>query len=219
MAAAILTEEACTRYSRCSQLCKFDNYADLRRGAHQLAQLRHSDRRPSTYANKLGMYNTKMLARTTEMLHPILSRDIYLYSPFSKCRCFGMSHTLAYPAENIGKIMRTPVLTIQPDESLRRAAQLMEEKNVGSIVVVQDSRPTGILTERDFVRLMAKGERYDTIVQNAMTVPVISCESDKKVTEAFVMMVVNKIDHLPITEKGKLAGIVAARDLLTATLI
>ncbi len=52
-----------------------------------------------------------------------------------------------------------------------------------------------------------------------MTTSVIVCESDKKVAEAFVTMVLNKIDHFPITEKGKLTGIVAARDLLTATLV
>ncbi len=78
-------------------------------------------------------------------------------SPFSQCRCVKMSHALIYPTENVGKIMRSPVLTINPGVSLRCAAQLMEEKNVGSVVVVEDSRPTGILTERDFVRLMAKG--------------------------------------------------------------
>jgi CBS domain-containing protein len=130
-----------------------------------------------------------------------------------------MSHALIYPTESVGKIMRTPVMTIRPDDSLRRAAQLMEEKNIGSVVVVEDSRPKSILTERDFVRLMAKGENSNTEVRNAMTTPVISCESDKKVTEAFVMMVVNKIDHLPTTKEGKFAGIVVARDLLTATLV
>ncbi len=129
-----------------------------------------------------------------------------------------MSHALIYPTEKIGKIMRK-VLTIGPNESLRCAAQIMEEKNVGSVVVVEDRLPRGIITERDFVRLMASGERPDTRVQDAMTTPVIVCESDKQVTEGFVIMAVNKIDHHPITENGKLVGIVVTRDLLAATLV
>ena len=52
-----------------------------------------------------------------------------------------------------------------------------------------------------------------------MSAPPITCESDRKVTDAFVTMASKHIDHLLITEKGRLVGIVAARDFLTATLV
>jgi CBS domain-containing protein len=130
-----------------------------------------------------------------------------------------MSNALIYPTENVGKIMKKPVVTIRPDESARRAAQLMEEKRIGSVVVVEDNQPIGIITERDFVRIAADGHHWDARVGEVMTTPPITCESSKKVTDAFVIMAVNKIDHLPITENGKLVGVVASRDLLTATLV
>ncbi len=102
---------------------------------------------------------------------------------------------------------------------LRHAAQLMMELEIGSIVVVEDDRPVGIITERDGIRLLSTGQHSDERAGEVMTTPVLTCESSKKVTDAFVMMAVNKIDHLPIIENGKLVGIVASRDLPTATLV
>lgn len=130
-----------------------------------------------------------------------------------------MSHTLIYPTQNIEKVMRKPVVTIRPDQSLHNAAELMQKKGIGSVVVVEDGKPTGIITERDFVRLVAKKLPSNTSVREAMMTPVITCESERKVTEAFVMMAVNKIDHLPITKKKKLVGIVTTRDLMVTTFI
>jgi CBS domain-containing protein len=129
-----------------------------------------------------------------------------------------MSHTLKHPTENIGKIMRKKVVKIPPDDTLRHAAQLMKELKIGSVVVVEGDRPVGIITERDGIRLLSTGKHPDTRAGEVMKAPVITCESSKKVIDVFEMMAENKIDHLPITENGKLVGIVASRDLLTAPL-
>lgn len=130
-----------------------------------------------------------------------------------------MSHFLVHPTENIGKTMRRKVVKVTPDDTLRHAAELMVNLAIGSVVVVEEDRPVGIITERDFVRLVSKGEHSDAKIREVMTTPVITCESDRKTTDAFVVMAENKIDHLPITEKGKLVGIVASRDLMVATLV
>lgn len=129
-----------------------------------------------------------------------------------------MSHVLAHATDSIGTIMRKRVMKVRPDSTLRHAAELMMELQIGSIVVVEDDKAVGIITERDCVRLIAGGQHPETKVRDVMTTPVITCESDKKVTDAFVAMAVNKINHLPITENGKLVGIVAGRDLLAAAL-
>lgn len=115
--------------------------------------------------------------------------------------------------------MRKRVIKIRPEDTLRHAAELMVQLEIGSIVVVEEDRPVGIITERDCVRLIAAGQHSETRVRDAMTTPVITCESDKKVTDAFVLMAVNKVNHLPITENGKLVGIVAGRDLIMASLV
>ena len=130
-----------------------------------------------------------------------------------------MSHVLAYPTDSIGRIMRKRVMKVRPEDTLRHATELMMDLQIGSVVVVEDDRPVGIITERDCVRLMASGQVPEATARDVMTTPVITCESDKKVTDAFVAMAVNKINHLPITENGKLVGIVAGRDLLAAALV
>ncbi len=130
-----------------------------------------------------------------------------------------VSHVLAYPTEIVSKIMRKRVVKVSPEDTLRHAAELMVKLDIGSIVVAEQDVPVGIITERDCVRLIAGGHPSDARAGEVMTTPLITCESDKKVTDAFVKMAENKIDHLPITENGKLIGIVASRDLLIATLV
>ncbi len=130
-----------------------------------------------------------------------------------------MSHILVYPTETVAKIMRKRVVKTTPDDTLRHAAELMIKLDIGSIVVAEQDHPVGIITERDCVRLIAGGKPSDARVGEVMTTPLIVCESSKKVTDAFVLMAENKIDHLPIIDDGKLVGIVASRDLLMATLV
>jgi CBS domain-containing protein len=130
-----------------------------------------------------------------------------------------VSNVLAYPTDSVGKMMRKRVMKVPPDDTIRHAAELMVELQIGSVVVVEGDRPIGIITERDCVRLMASGQLPETNVRGVMTTPVVTCESDKKVIDAFVVMAVNKINHLPITENGKLVGIVAGRDLMAVALV
>ena len=130
-----------------------------------------------------------------------------------------MSHVLAHATDSVGAIMRKRVMKARPDDTLRHVAELMMDLQIGSIVVAEGDKAVGIITERDCVRLMASGQLPEAKVREVMTTPVITCESDKKVTDAFVAMAVNKINHLPITENGKLVGIVAGRDLLAAALV
>jgi CBS domain-containing protein len=129
-----------------------------------------------------------------------------------------LSYVLQQANESIGKIMKTRVIRAPPDDTLRHAAELMIQLRIGSIVVVEKDRPIGIVTERDCVRLMAEGRPADARIGDVMTRPVITCEVGKKVAEAFAMMSEKRINHLPITENGKLVGIVASRDLITASL-
>jgi len=118
-----------------------------------------------------------------------------------------------YPTEELEKIMKKPVVTVQPSDSVRRAAELMQQHDVGSAVVVEDSKPVGILTERDYIRIVAGGHTPDTKVKTVMSTPVVTCEANKKAADAFVLMALKRIDHLPVTENGLLVGIVAVRDL------
>ena len=58
-------------------------------------------------------------------------------------------------APTVAELMSTPVITATPQETLADAAARMRERHVGSVVVVQDEKPVGILTERDMIRIAA----------------------------------------------------------------
>jgi len=117
----------------------------------------------------------------------------------------------------VREIMVTDVVTITPDRNITEAAKLMEEKGIGSVVVVEYGKAVGIITERDFLRLAAAG--YDvrtTKIGDAMTKPPVVCEPSMKIADVYVLMRNRRVRHLPVVGKnGELVGIVGFRDLIT----
>ncbi len=119
---------------------------------------------------------------------------------------------------SVKDIMNKKVLTIEPDKTIREAAKIMNENDVGSLVVVKGEEVVGIITERDIVRAMAEGLNPDeTKVSDVMTSEVFTALPDTSVLKAIEMMRAHRIRHLPVVdEKGKLVGIVSLRDLAHA---
>jgi len=116
----------------------------------------------------------------------------------------------------VKEIMITNVVTTSPDSTLVEAAKIMEEKNIGSLVVIDRERVVGILTERDFLRMAAKGyDSRSSKVLDGMSKPAVTCEPTTTITEAFVLMRTHKVRHLPVIEKEQLVGIVSLRDLIS----
>ena len=115
-------------------------------------------------------------------------------------------------------IMNKKVLTIEPDKTLREAAKIMNENDVGSLVVVKGGEVVGIITERDVVRAVAEGLNPDeTKVSEVMSDEVYTALPETSVLKAMEMMRAHRIRHLPIVdESGKLVGIVSLRDLAHA---
>lgn len=112
--------------------------------------------------------------------------------------------------------MITNVAVISPENTLAEAAELMEEKNIGSLVVLEKDRIVGIITERDFLKLAAKG--YDSRVSKVaegMNRSVVKCDSNATITDAFVLMRKHRVRHLPIVDGEKLVGIVSLSDLVS----
>ena len=100
------------------------------------------------------------------------------------------------------------------------AIAMMAEKGVGALMVVDDSRPVGILSERDYARKVILRERSskDTPVSEIMTSPVIHTSSDRSVQECMKLMTGNKIRHLPVMDNDELTGMVSIGDLVKATI-
>ncbi|MCV6630543.1 MAG: DUF294 nucleotidyltransferase-like domain-containing protein, partial [Flavobacteriaceae bacterium] len=106
-----------------------------------------------------------------------------------------------------------------PDTSIQEAAQIMTNKRVGSIVVVENKMPIGIITDKDFRFKIATGKHpISEPVTKIMSSPVLTFASDLTLAEAQIAMLENRISHLCITENGKddtpLLGILSEHDII-----
>jgi CBS domain-containing protein len=115
--------------------------------------------------------------------------------------------------DTVASSMSRHLLTASAGDSLVDAAHRMAERRVGAILVMQDERLTGILTERDILRAVG-ANRIDGTVGDWMTRDPITVDSHATHGEAAMMMIHGGFRHVPIVDSGKLVGIVSIRDLL-----
>jgi len=107
------------------------------------------------------------------------------------------------------------VVTITVDKTVFEAAELMDSKGIGCLIIVQGETPVGIVTERDFVRrIIAKKLPYDVKVSEIMTKNLVAVDPDVSLKDAARLMSSNKIRRLPVVKQKKLVGIVVASDFI-----
>ena len=111
--------------------------------------------------------------------------------------------------------MSAPVVTALSSETLAVAAARMQNEGVGSVVVVDGDRATGILTERDVVRFGAAGaDASATKVSEWMTEDPDTVGPDVGVQEAYNTLAEHGYRHIPVVDGGRLVGVVSMRDLM-----
>ena len=119
---------------------------------------------------------------------------------------------------SLERFCRKTLATLRPDQSVQEAAQLMHQQHVGAVVVVDDEgRPTGLLTDRDIVcRVVTKGHTPgDTPVSRVLSAPVDLCKASQRLDEALFLMQQRCVRRLPLVdEAGKLCGLVSLDDLV-----
>lgn len=116
----------------------------------------------------------------------------------------------------IRDIMTTPVIRIHPEESVAVAARMLERGNIGALPVCgNDGRMCGLVTDRDIVvRCLAAGRSPSTTaVREIMTTGVVSARPDMDLSLAAGLMGRRQIRRLPVTENGKLCGMLSLGDL------
>lgn len=122
----------------------------------------------------------------------------------------------------VSEVMTRNVQVVSPHESLQRAAQMMDELNVGALPVCDGERLIGMVTDRDItVRGTAVGRAPgDTHVDEVMSTDVRWCFEDQPLDEVLRQMADTQIRRVPVVshdEQHKLVGIVALGDLVTKT--
>lgn len=108
------------------------------------------------------------------------------------------------------------IFTITPDTSVYHALELMVEKNVSALLVMENDKLAGIFTERDYARkVVLKGKKSkETQVGEIMTSNLITVSPDSTIDECMALMTCKYIRHLPVLAGGKLTGIISIGDVV-----
>jgi CBS domain-containing protein len=118
----------------------------------------------------------------------------------------------------IRDVMTDSVVTAAAASSVREVAELMRERNVGSVVLVQDGRPVAFVTDRDLtVSVLADGREPGDRAEDHASAPVVTGAPDMGVDEAAELMVSHGIRRLPVLDGTRLTGIVTLTDLAVRT--
>ncbi|MFP3913970.1 MAG: cyclic nucleotide-binding/CBS domain-containing protein [Actinomycetota bacterium] len=117
----------------------------------------------------------------------------------------------------VQELIAGDVATCSPDTPIDEAARQMMDADTGSLVVIDDREIAGIVTERDVLRAVADRITTKTVpVARIMTPRPDSLEPDVDVKEVAMWMVAAGYRHLPVTEGGRLVGMVSIKDLVWA---
>ena len=122
-------------------------------------------------------------------------------------------------AGSVGAILAhkgSAVWSIAPNAMVYDAIQLMADKNVGALPVVENGKLVGIISERDYTRkVILKGKSSkDTPVRDIMTEELMTAHSTESVSECMRVMTDKRVRHLPVMEGSKMIGIVSIGDLV-----
>lgn len=111
-------------------------------------------------------------------------------------------------------IMKNNVMSIDSSMTVKDAAEMMNDSEIGGIVVMENNIAIGMVTERDIVRrIVAKNKNHNTKLKDVMSSPLITIDHDETVWELAQLMKVKKIHRVPVTSGTRLVGIVTTTDL------
>lgn len=112
------------------------------------------------------------------------------------------------------------VWSIEPEEPVLEAIQLMADKHIGALPVVRGNEVVGIVSERDYARkvILLGRSSSDTPVWQIMSSPVTTVSPEEAVHACMQIMTEQRIRHLPVLERGKLIGIISIGDLVKAVI-
>lgn len=112
------------------------------------------------------------------------------------------------------------VHAISPDAAVIDAIQLMADKWIGAVLVMDGTRLAGILSERDYARkiVLAGKSSRDTPVRDIMTSELVTVAPGESVPRCMQLMTERRIRHLPVVEDGRVVGVVSIGDLVKAVI-
>ncbi len=117
--------------------------------------------------------------------------------------------------KKVEEFMTPSVVTVTPSSTVMDASKLMSEKSISCVVVEEDGKPVGMVTERDITNLYSKKECDDTTpVSKVMSSPVIFAGADSNIDYVVRNMIKNGIRRMPVVKDGKIVGIITESDIV-----
>lgn len=119
-------------------------------------------------------------------------------------------------AIEILRVKGDEVWSIRSDRTILDAIQFMADKEIGSLLVIDDEKLVGIVTERDYARKVALEDRSskDSLVRDIMSHKVLCARPEQTVQECMALMSDKRARHLPVVDHKKVIGIVSIGDLV-----
>ena len=112
------------------------------------------------------------------------------------------------------------IFSVKPADPVLAAIRMMAERHVGALLVMQEGRLSGIISERDYARkvILLGRSSADTAVEQIMSAPVITVTPAQTVQECMKIMTEQRVRHLPVVEAGKVIGMISIGDLVKAVI-
>lgn len=115
----------------------------------------------------------------------------------------------------IGDIMTKSVISVDSSITVNEAAKMMEDGKVGAVIVMENNKPVGIVTDRDFsVKVAAHAYQITTPIKQIMSSPILTINSDETVRTAADLMHEKGVRKLPVIKNENVVGIITATDIV-----
>jgi CBS domain-containing protein len=115
---------------------------------------------------------------------------------------------------SVDRHMSRDLLTVEAGVPVVVVARRMVERNVGAVLVLEEGRLAGIMTERDLLRAVARGLSDDVLVGACMTADPDTIAPDDTIEHAAVLMIHGGYRHLPVVDGDDVVGVLSIRDLV-----
>ena len=122
---------------------------------------------------------------------------------------------MAMKVKDILKDKGLEVISIHSDATVESAVRKMIERNIGAILVMEDSKCVGLFTERDVLKCWARHSSFEkAAIKDVMSKDLLVIEPGDDVDYAMTIMTNKQIRHLPVIDGGRLVGVVSMRDVV-----
>ncbi|AHL34023.1 histidine kinase [Pseudomonas brassicacearum] len=118
-------------------------------------------------------------------------------------------------------VQNQQVHSIAPEQTVLEALQIMADRNVGALPVIENGQVIGVFSERDYARKMVLKGRSSvgTPVRTIMSAPVITADSQQSIDRCMEVMTDSHLRHLPVLDNGQLIGLLSIGDLVKEAIV